>query len=703
MELSKTALLEIGVEELPPQLVEEALCELREKGEETLTTLHINYKKILTFGSSRRLILFIEELAPRQNDRIEKIIGPPRKIVLDERGNLTKMGKKYMEAKGIKKEELSIEKTEKGEYICIKRKKEGEEVKTLLPYIFFQLIQSLRFPKPMRWSEENFYFGRPIRYILALFEGEALTFKIAGITSGTKTKGHRYLSPSTFSVEDVHKYPFLLKERWVIIDPEEREKMILAQGEKIISPLKKERPRAKILKDEELLKETVYSVEYPTLFLGKFDDRFLYLPSPIIKACLRDYQKHFSVVDGNKILPYFVGVREGNKEYIEEVIKGNERVLNARLADAKFFFEEDKKIPLKKRVPLLKGMMVQKRLGNYYDKTMRLVKLVEKLSHHLNMKEETKERTKRAAYLCKADLLTQAVKEFSSLEGIMGKEYALFSGEDKRVAQAIFEHRMPRSHQGKLAETIEGSLLGLADKLDTLVGSFWAGFIPSGSEDPWGLRREAQGIIEILLKKKWRISLHQFIKESLDLYGEKEEKEEVMSGVKQFLKMRMVGILKDKKIKPDEIKAVAGVGFDDPVDLIKRGEILHKILSREESKEEVIAIVRVLNILKQANERQIKISDKIEEELLKEKEERELYYFWKEIKEEVEKHLREQRYLKAYMKLAPLRDSIHHFFDKVLVMSENKELRANRLSLIQKIGNLFISLADFTELQIKKN
>lgn len=703
MELSKTALLEIGVEELPPQLVEKALCELKEKGEETLTALHIDYKKILTFGSSRRLILRIDQLAPRQNDRIEKIIGPPRKIVLDERGNLTKMGERYLKAKGIKKEELSIEKTEKGEYICIKRKKEGEEVKTLLPYIFFQLIQSLRFPKPMRWGEGMFYFGRPIRYILALFEREALIFKIAGITSGTKTKGHRYLSPSTFPVENVHEYPSLLKKKWVIINPEEREKMIIAQGEKIISFLREKRPETKILKDEELLKETVYSVEYPTLFLGKFDARFLYLPSPILRACLRDYQKHFSVVDGNKILPYFVGVREGNEKYIEEVTKGNERVLNARLTDAKFFFEEDKKIPLKKRVPLLKGMMVQKRLGNYYDKTMRLVKLIEKLSHYLDIKEETKERTKRAAYLCKADLLTQVVKEFSSLEGIMGKEYALLSGEDERVAQAIFEHRMPRSHEDKLPETIEGSLLDLADKLDTLVGSFWAGFIPSGSEDPWGLRREAQGIIEILLKRKWRISLHQFIKESLDLYGEKEEKEEVMSLVKQFLKIRMVGILKDKRIKPDEIKAVVGVGFDDPVDLIKRGEILHKILSREESKEEVIAIVRVLNILKQANERQIKIPNKIEEELLKEKEERELYYFWKEIREEVEKHIREQRYLKAYIILVPLRDLIHHFFDEVLVMSENKELRANRLSLIQKIGNLFISLADFTELHVKKN
>lgn len=702
MESFNQALLEIGVEELPPHAVERALDEIKEKGEEILTTLRIDYEKIITWGSSRRLILLIEGLASQQKDRIEKIMGPPRKMVLDEKGKITEAGKKFLKAKGIKKEEIGIERTEKGEYIYIKRKRGGKETKTLLPHIFYQLIYSLNFPKSMRWEEGNFYFGRPIRYILALFGEELLPFKLAGVTSGKKTKGHRYLSPSTFAVESVHKYPSLLKKKRVIIDPEERRKIILSQKEKIISSLKRKWPRVKVLEDKELLEEMVYLVEYPTLFLGKFNPRFLHLPSPILRACLRDYQKYFSMVNNNEILPYFIGVREGTEEYIEEVIKGNERVLNARLTDAKYFFEEDKKISLKERVPLLKGMMVQKRLGNYYDKTMRLVKLVEKLSCFFN-KEEVKERVKRAAYLCKADLLTQVVKEFPSLEGIMGKEYALIFGEDERVAQAIFEHRMPRFHGDRLPESIEGSILALADKLDTLVGSFWAGLIPSGSEDPWGIRREAHGIIEILLQREWRVSLSRLIEEALNLYGKKEEKEEIISGVRELFKMRMRGILKNKGIKADEIKALMKVSFDDPVDLIKRGESLHKVLSQEKAKEEVIAIVRVLNILKQADEWQIKIPEEIKENLLKDKEERELYHLLKEIKKEVEESLGEQKYIEAYRKLSILKESIHSFFDKVLVMSENKELRINRLSLMKKIGDLFLSIADFTELQIKKS
>mgnify|MGYP000135467148 CR=1 FL=1 len=699
--MSKTALLEIGVEELPSTSVQDALIQLKEKAEELFNSFRLDYERIATFGSSRRLILQVENLSSQQREKIEKEIGPPKVVVFNEKGELTPKGKDYLKAKGIELKDLGIERLEKGEYVYIKRETPGRLTKELLPIIFPQLIKSLRFSKSMRWGEGNFYFGRPIRYFLALFGEEMIKFKVAGITSDRKTTGHHYLSPSVFSIKNPQEYLRALRKKWVIIDPAKRKELILKQIRKIISSLEKEGHQAEIVEEEELLREVVYLTEYPTLFLGEFDHHFLSLPSPILRACLRDYQKHFSVRDKNGPLPYFVGVREGNRKYLKEVVEGNQRVLNARLADAKFFFEEDKKVPLHKRVPSLKEVVVQKKLGSYYDKTMRLVKLGSRLSSYFGENEEVKKRVERAAYLCKADIVTQVVREFPALQGIMGREYALHSGENPRVAQAIFEHKLPRFNTDELPQTTEGAILSLADKIDTLTGSFWAGFIPSGSEDPWGLRREAQGVVEIILKREWKIPLSYLIKESLKLYGEKGEEEEIDVKLREFFRTRIVNILKEKGIGADQIKAVLKVGFDDIDDVVKRAEALHTLSLRKEFKEEVIAIVRLMNILKQAEQWRIKIPEEVKEELLMEKEEKDLCFLWKEIEIETKKLLNKQKYTEAYQKLSLLKGPIHNFFEKVLVMSKDEKLRINRLSLLNKIKNLFTRIADFTELQVK--
>jgi len=699
--MPKTALLEIGVEELPSASVQEVLTQLKEKGEELFNLFRLDYKRITTSGSSRRLILWVEDLSHQQREKIEKEMGPPKSVVFDEKGELTIKGKNYLKAKRIELKDIGIEKLEKGEYVYIRREAPGKPTEELLPLIFPQLIKSLRFSKSMRWGEENFYFGRPIRYLLALFGGEVIKFESAGITSDRKTIGHRYLSPSAFSIKTPQEYPRILKEKWVIIDPARRKHLILKQMKRIISSLKKRGYQAKIVEEEELLREMVYSTEYPTLFLGEFDHRFLSLPSPILRACLRDYQKHFSVRDENGPLPYFVGVREGNRKHLKKVVEGNQRVLNARLADAKFFFEEDKKVPLEKRVTSLKEVVVQKKLGSYYDKTMRLVKLGGRLASYFGESNEVKERVERAAYLCKADIVTQVVREFPALQGIMGKEYALYSKENLRVAQAILEHKLPRFNNDGLPKTVEGAILALTDKIDTLTGSFWAGFIPSGSEDPWGLRREAQGAVEIILDREWKIPLTYLIEECLKLYGEREKKEEVNFELREFFRVRIINVLKERGVGPDQIRAVLKVTADDIDDVVKRGEALHRISSRREFKEEVIAIVRLMNILKQADQWKIKIPEEIREEFLIEKEEKVLYCLWKKIEGETKKLLNGQKYIEAYQELSLLKDPIHNFFEKVLVMSEDKKLRANRLSLLNKIKGLFIHIADFAELQIK--
>jgi len=699
----KTALLEIRVEELPSSLVEEALTQLKEKGAELFASSYLDYQKITVSGSCRRLILQAEKVSLKQKERIEKEMGPPERIIVNERGGLTKEGKAYLKAKGIKRENLGVEKLKKGNYVYIKRKTVGRRTEDILPSLFSQLITSLSFSKSMRWGKGDFAFARPIRSILALLGEETIEFELAGIRSGRETRGHPYLSSFLISIDDSQKYSSILREKWVIINPTERKEIIIKQMQEIVSQLNKGGSKQRALEDKGLLNDIVASVEYPTMFLGEFDPHFLSLPSPVLRACLRDYQQHFSVVEKETFQPYFIGVRDGNGQYLGEVIRGNQRVLNARLSDAKFFFEEDKKITLEERVPLLKEIVVQEKLGSYYDKTLRLVKLGERIAASLEIDEKIRGILKEAAYLCKTDLTTQMVKEFPSLEGIMGREYALNSKKNTQVAQAIYEHKIPRSNEKNLPRTLAGAILALTDKLDTLVGSFWAGFIPSGSEDPWGLRRQAQAIVEIILDRKWEVSLDYLIKQSLKLYQRKErtEQEKIILKVKGFLGTRMVRILKDKGIRTDQIKAILKVDDEKPVRIIKRGEALLEAASREEFKEEVIAIVRLLNILKQAKRRNLRIPQMLKEELLIEKEERELYQELRKIKARVERLLEKQRYLEAYQTLSTLKESIHNFFEEVLVMNEDARLRANRLCLLKRTGKLFNSIADFTELQVK--
>ena len=699
--MSEILLLEIGVEELPPLAVGETLTQLKVQGKKLFAASYIDYERISSFGSSRRLVLWAEGVARNQRERTLKEMGPPRSLVFTQSGQLTPEGKAYLKAKGAKKEDLGIEKLTKGDYVYLKKKIKGEKTEKILPRLLVQLITSLSFPKSMRWGQIDFSFGRPIRSLLALFVEEVVNFELAGISSDRKTKGHPYLSPSTFSIRNPREYFSQLKKRYVIVSPEERRKLILEQLEEMIMPLRENHPQAKILLDEELLEEMVYLVEYPTLFLGEFDPQFLSLPVPVLRACLRDQQKHFSLADGDRILPYFAGVREGNKEYLEEVIEGNRRVLNARLADAKFFFSEDTKKNLEDRVLQLKGIVVQEKLGSYYDKTVRLHDLSQKILSQVVENKDVKlwNRVIEAANLCKADLVTQMVKEFPSLQGTMGGEYALRSGKDARVAKAISEHRLPRFSNDKLPETLEGAILALADKMDTVVGSFWAGFIPSGSEDPWGLRRDLQGIVEIILERRWRIDLDYFLEETLALYTESDK--EIIPKIKEFFEIRIRNILKEKGIGTHEIKAVLSIGFTDITDAVKRGEALGKICQRREFKDEVIAIVRLVNILKQAQHWKVRVSGMVRENLLREKEEKELYELWIKLRGEIESLLDKQEYVEAYEKLSRFREPIHDFFEKVLVMCEEENLRENRLPLLNGIGKLFTRIADFTQLQVK--
>jgi len=697
MELA--SILEVGVEDLPSKMVKDALEQLRERGEASLKSYRVNYRKITTWGSSQRLVLYIEGVEPKQEDIVEKDPGPPKNVVFDSEGKLTEAGKRYLEAKKATRDELEVETSEKGEYVYIKRYHRGRKTISILPRLFTELIRELHFPKSMRWKEDSFSFGRPIRYVLALLGEEVVEFEIAGIRSARKSRGHRYLYPKLIDIPSVTHYPGIMRKARVIVDPEERKRKIIRQIQKVIFQLKDKGYReVRIIPDEELLEELTYLVEYPTVFYGDFDPRFLSLPSFVLKACLREYQQHFTVADKRGILPFFIGVRDGGKYNLQSIVEGNRRVLHARLKDAEFFYQEDQKIPLDKRVSALKGIVVQEKLGSYHDKIKRLVKLVEKFSAQLEIPEETRKKIQRAAYLCKADLVTNMVREFPELQGMVGGDYALHFGEDFRVAKAIEEHRKPRFNKDELPQSTEGAILAITDKMDTLAGAFWIDFIPSGSEDPWGLRREAQGIIEIILDKRLNLSLKKLIDESIKLYGDKKEAREKLS---QFLQGRTVTLLRERGATFDQINAVMKVGKDDVVDLITRARALQRIATREEFKEEIVAIIRLLNILKQARDWGIKVPSQIKEEKLVEKEEKEFYRCWKKIKGKVAHLLSNREYKKAYGRLSILKEPIHNFFEKVLVMSEDQELRLNRLALLKEVGSAFLRIADFTELKVK--
>lgn len=693
------SVLEIGVEDLPPQMVKSALEQLYQKGGAYLKEHRLEYKKIHVWGSSRRLIFYIEELKSTQEDLIEKESGPPKNVVFDSEGRLTEAGKRYLEAKKVKAKQLEIEKTKKGEYVYIKRTHRGRETIQILPAIFTQLISGLHFAKNMRWKEGNFYFGRPIRYILALFGDRVVHFNIAGVSSGRKTKGHFYLNPEFVEVPTASSYGEILKKARVIFDPEERREKIMIQIQKIIGQLKKRGyPEAQMIPDEELLEKLIYLVEYPTVFVGQFDPEFLKLPSFILKTCLRGYQQQFTVGGKNGILPFFIGIRDGNERNLSEIIEGNRRVLHARLRDAEFFYREDRKISLEKRVPLLKEIVVQERLGSYYDKVERVIKLVQDLCSLLDISESDQKVIVRAAYLCKADLLTNMVREFPELQGIVGANYALYFGEDPRVAKSIEEHRKPRSNQDEIPESLEGAILAIADKMDTLAGAFWINFIPTGSEDPWGLRREAQGILEIIVGKQFDFSLQELIDRAVNLYGEGKE---VGEKLKDFFESRIRLLLREKNIPYDQINAVMKTETFNLVDIFSRAWTLKEIIQREDYKREVMAIIRLVNILKQAREWKIKLPGKINEEMLIQEEEKCLYQKWKNIKGEVLEYIEKREYKKAYERLSELKDLIHDFFEKVLVMSEDMNLRLNRLAMLNQIGQVFLRIADFSELQVK--
>ena len=683
-------LLEIGVEELPSRFGQTTLDQIENNLSKLLKEERINFDNIEKYATPRRLTFVIKNLADKATDLEEEVKGPAKKIAVDADGNFTKPALGFMKSKGLDPENVYFKQLGNAEYLFGTIKQEGKHTSEVLKNIVPEAIKNVTFPKAMRWGGKNMRFARPIRWMVALLNNEVLDIDLEGIKSSNITRGHRFLGEKEFEVNSVEEYFEKLDKNFVVLDQHKRKEMIREQAIEVAKSLGGE-----VELDEDLLEEITFLVEYPTAFYGEFDEEYVKLPKEVVTTPMKEHQRYFPVLKDGKLLPNFIAVRNGDSNRIDLVKAGNEKVLRARLADALFFYHEDTKKPLESFVDKLQTVVFQAKLGTVYDKTLRIEKLSQVILNELNM-TESKENTLRAAKLCKADLVTNMVFEFTELQGIMGRDYAKVSGENEEVCQGIFEHYLPRFAGDILPETNTGIALSIADKLDSIAGFFAIGIKPSGSQDPYALRRQALGILSILLDRKLSVNLNNLINAALDNYSNLEfNKEEVASQIVEFFVERVKNLFKDLGIRYDVIDAVLNNNLDDISDIHTRALELNRWLQKDELVEMLTAFNRVSTLAEKAT------TDIVKEDLLKEDAEIKLYNGFKEIKSNVESLLLDKKYNEALDAFATLRPLVDNLFDNVMVMDKDEAIKENRLGLLKQIYSTMLTICDLSKIVYK--
>lgn len=680
-------LIEIGVEELPARYIEGALNSFKSNMIEFLEENHLGFEDVLSYATPRRLTLIVEGLVDAQEDVHEEVRGPAKKIAYLEDGSINKPLEGFMRGQNITEEDILIKEHKGEEYVFAVIHRKGENTKTLLANHMPELIKSIYFPKNMRWGGKNIRFARPIRWILSLFNDEVISFDFEGIPVGNLTYGHRFLGKNPVSINSIDEYEKKLEENYVILDQNKRRDEIIFQSKHLAKSLGGE-----IEKDEDLLTELTYIVEYPTAVLGKIKPEYLKLPPIVITTPMREHLRYIPVYDQKgELLPYFITIRNGNDEYIDIVAKGNERVLGARLEDAKFFYEEDLQTPLEDNVEKLDGILFQEKLGTIKDKTSRVKSLSRRIGESLAIGETADEILSRAAEIAKADLVTHMVQEFTELQGTMGKIYALEMDEKEIVAQAIEEQYLPRSAGDALPESTTGTILSIADKLDTIVGLFAIDKIPTGSQDPFGLRRSAIGILRMIENKKWSLSLQELIDASLYIYidqiGLTFDHMEVKSNILDFFSRRILQMLRDRGISYDIIDSIHIGELDDVLDVFEKAEKLSEFFE-EDRKSFVDAAVRVSNLATHYEE-----GMDINPDLLESSEEKlnEVFYT---MTDELDELLIDKKYDEVLEKLDEISPLIHDYFDHTMILTEDEGKKANRLRLLHDINLRIRSILD---------
>jgi glycyl-tRNA synthetase beta chain len=685
--MAKDLFLEIGCEEIPAGFIPKALADMEQLMKRELESARLEFGEIVTLGTPRRLVLAVKGIAERQPDAELTAMGPAKSVAYDKEGNPTRAAQGFARGQGVEVSELILIATEKGEYLAAKKSEIGRETSDLLPEMLPRLMGAIPFKKSMRWGDLDVRFARPIHWIVALFDGVVVPFSFGNIETGSVSRGHRFMANSNFPVKDLAHYLEECERHFVIPDPLKRKEIIRREIEQVAK-----KAGGRVLPDEGLLEQVSFLVEYPSAVYGTFSREFLAVPREVLITSMREHQRYFSLVDENgKLLPGFITINNTLTEDPEVVVKGNERVLRARLSDARFFFDEDQKHTLESRVEALKSIVYQAKLGTSYEKMERFRDLAKKLAAELN--PSVSEQVYRAATLCKADLVTGMVGEFPEVQGIMGREYALHDGEEPAVASAIAEHYLPTQAGGELPASDIGAFVSLADKMDTICGCFCVGLIPTGSADPYALRRSALGIINIILDRKYRTPLSALIGASLELLAAKRIRPaaEVQKDVLEFFRGRFVNLMADR-FPSDVVDAVASVSFDDLVEAGAKIAALSEFRNRSDFGPLAVAFKRVCNIVKDG------VDTPVSAALFEDPAESSLHQALQEVAKKVESALLGADYLAALTEIATLKDGVDLFFEKVMVMAEDEAVRGNRLALLTGIARLFSRIADFSRL-----
>jgi glycyl-tRNA synthetase beta chain len=687
-------LLEIGTEEIPSAYLEEGLKDLGRLAEAFFKENRIKITdSLLTYGTPRRLVLIGKGISSTQEGLVREMTGPPKSVAFNGEGKPTKAALGFAQKQGVSVKELECIETPKGEYLYVKRRIPGRRTKDILAEILPKLIADIPWPKSMRWGTISLPFVRPIQWVLALLDDKVISFEVAGVRSGNITQGHRFMAPEIKDVSNVQDYLQKMEKSFVIINQHEREK--------IVKKVAKEAAQAVggvLADDPELVKTVANLVEYPSAVCGSYDDVFLNLPDPVLVTAMKEHQKYFAVYDEtSRLMPNFVAVNNTVAKDESVVRRGHERVLRARLSDANFFFEEDRKKALEVRLDDLAGVIYQADLGTSYAKVQRFTTLAEYLS--ANVLPDKIDDVRTTARLCKCDLVTHMVTEFPSLQGVMGREYARMEGVPEEVCMGVYEHYLPTRAEGQLPESEIGAVVGLADRMDTIGGCFVVGLEPSGTADPFALRRHALAIIRIVESKAWNLSLKKFIEKCLSILHEEIEfdKDRVFTRMSDFFRERYKQRMLRSGYENDLIEAIISVEFDRINELRSRIDQLKGFIAESgEFNELAMTSKRVTNILKK-QEKPFEVDSVLFEETC----ESDLWEAYQAVKDNVYGCLERLDYYEALSIMARLRKPVNAFFDGVEILTkENEALKANRIGVLQHVARLFLSVADFSKFSI---
>ncbi len=690
-------LIEIGTEEIPAGYIEPALNAFADSLIQHLDQNRIDYGETRVFGTPRRLAVMVDDVAERQKTQSREFMGPPAQIAFDEHGLPTMAAKKFAEKNGISVNRLSVAETEKGRYVVARKTDPGQATRVILKNSLPALILSIPFPKTMRWSNLTIEFARPIHSILALLGDQAVSFAVGDIKSNRYTFGHRFLHPKKIKLSNSGQYLPALQDAWVIADIHQRRELMKQQMAEAVK-----RINGRVLPDAELVDIVTQLIEYPATILGTFEDHFLELPREVLITAMREHQRYFAVVaPDNRMMPYFLAVNNTLAKDMDLVKRGHERVLKARLEDARFFFKTDLKVSLEGMTKKLKSVLFQANLGSVYDKVNRVRTVSKKLADYLQLDSETAGYLDRAALLSKSDLVSQMVNEFPKLQGIMGRIYAQSAGDAEMSAQAIEEHYRPIYSGGPLPETVPGALLSIAEKIDTICGCFLIGLTPSGASDPYALRRQGIGLLQIIIERGFALAINELIQMSLSTFNDIKPhttSEEASSQVVAFLMQRLAHILESEGISKDAVAAVIAVSESDTLPIIaKKAQSLERLKKEPEFSTLAIGFKRVVNIIRKADPADTGIVP-VDPALFEYEAEKTLFNMFDSIREQVTQLLKEGKIDEAFTAVSTLRTPVDRFFDDVLVMTDDAALRRNRLALLNQISRLFALLADFSRI-----